>query len=92
MSGEEFGGMSVAKKSTVGIFLCKRMEEQAKRALSLLLVIIYPWRGAGVVELACLENKCAFTGTEGSNPSLSAIKKVECLLNFFNVWGSNPNK
>ena len=34
------------------------------------------WRGAGVVELACLENKCAFTGTEGSNPSLSAIEKV----------------
>ena len=29
------------------------------------------WRGARVVELACLENKCAFTGTEGSNPSLS---------------------
>ncbi len=26
-----------------------------------------------MVELACLENKCAFTGTEGSNPSLSAI-------------------
>jgi hypothetical protein len=26
-----------------------------------------------VVELACLENKCASNGTEGSNPSLSAI-------------------
>ena len=25
-----------------------------------------------MVELACLENKCAFMGTEGSNPSLSA--------------------
>jgi hypothetical protein len=25
-----------------------------------------------VVELACLENKCASNGTEGSNPSLSA--------------------
>ena len=32
-------------------------------------------RGAGVVELACLENKCALTGTEGSNPSLSAKLK-----------------
>ena len=30
------------------------------------------WRGARVVELACLENKCIETGTEGSNPSLSA--------------------
>jgi hypothetical protein len=29
-------------------------------------------RGARVVELACLENKCASNGTEGSNPSLSA--------------------
>jgi hypothetical protein len=28
-----------------------------------------------VVELACLENKCASNGTEGSNPSLSAISK-----------------
>ncbi len=26
-----------------------------------------------MVELACLENKCIETGTEGSNPSLSAI-------------------
>ena len=25
-----------------------------------------------MVELACLENKCASNGTEGSNPSLSA--------------------
>ena len=25
-----------------------------------------------MVELACLENKCAGNGTEGSNPSLSA--------------------
>ena len=29
-------------------------------------------RGAGVVERGGLENRCAFIGTEGSNPSLSA--------------------
>ena len=32
-------------------------------------------RGAGVAERAFLLRKCTFTGTEGSNPSLSAIKK-----------------
>ena len=31
-----------------------------------------PRRGAGVAERAGLENRCAFRGTEGSNPSLSA--------------------
>ena len=31
------------------------------------------WRDAGVAERAGLENRCAFTGTEGSNPSLSAL-------------------
>ena len=30
------------------------------------------WRGAGVVEQARLEIVCAFTGTVGSNPTLSA--------------------
>ena len=30
-------------------------------------------RGAGVVERGGLENRCALTRTEGSNPSLSAI-------------------
>jgi hypothetical protein len=29
-------------------------------------------RGAGAVERGGLENRCALTGTEGSNPSLSA--------------------
>jgi hypothetical protein len=29
-------------------------------------------RGAGVVELDALEKRCAFTGTVGSNPTLSA--------------------
>ena len=33
-------------------------------------------RGAGVVERGGLENRCAFTGTEGSNPSLSAMKEA----------------
>ena len=38
--------------------------------------IINPcWRGARVVELDGLENRCARKGTEGSNPSLSATKK-----------------
>jgi hypothetical protein len=38
-----------------------------------------PWdekgirRGARVVDRVCLENRCAFTGTGGSNPSLSAF-------------------
>ncbi len=30
-------------------------------------------RGAGAAERGGLENRCAFAGTEGSNPSLSAI-------------------
>ena len=30
-------------------------------------------RGAGAVERGGLENRCAFTGTQGSNPCLSAI-------------------
>ena len=30
-------------------------------------------RGAGVVERGGLENRCTLAGTEGSNPSLSAI-------------------
>ena len=30
-------------------------------------------RGAGVVERDGLENRCAFTGTVGSNTTLSAI-------------------
>jgi hypothetical protein len=44
-------------------------------------------RGARVVELACLENKCARKGTKGSNPFLSAKNIVqiqpvplECIL------------
>ena len=32
-----------------------------------------PRRGAGVVERGGLENRCPFTGTQGSNPCLSAI-------------------
>ena len=35
--------------------------------------IIKLWRGARVVERDGLENRCTFTRTEGSNPSLSAI-------------------
>ena len=31
-----------------------------------------PWRGAGAVERGGLENRCAFAGTQGSNPCLSA--------------------
>lgn len=34
---------------------------------------IRPRRGAGVVERGGLENRCPFTGTQGSNPCLSAI-------------------
>lgn len=33
------------------------------------------WRDGRVVECDCLENSCPFTGTVGSNPSLSAIYK-----------------
>ena len=45
-----------------------------------LLVVSYTYviqrstrRGAGAVERGGLENRCAFTGTQGSNPCLSAI-------------------
>jgi hypothetical protein len=34
------------------------------------------WRDAGVVERGRLEICCTFRGTEGSNPSLSAIRLV----------------
>ena len=33
-----------------------------------------------MVELACLENKCAFIGTEGSNPSLSAMNEMRKII------------
>ena len=33
-----------------------------------------------MVERGGLENRCAFTGTEGSNPSLSAIRQNATLL------------
>ena len=36
--------------------------------------IAQPRRGAGVVERGGLENRCTFTGTVGSNPTLSANK------------------
>ena len=35
------------------------------------------WRDAGVVERGGLENRCPLTGTEGSNPSLSAIASAD---------------
>ena len=42
-------------------------------------------RGDRVVEGTGLENRRASNGTEGSNPSLSAIKRIEHLLNSFYV-------
>ena len=39
-----------------------------------------PWRGAGVVERGGLENRCPFTGTQGSNPCLSATCPRESVL------------
>ena len=37
------------------------------------------WRGARVAESGGLENRCTFTGTVGSNPTLSARKRsAEC--------------
>ena len=36
-----------------------------------------------MVELACLENKCAGNRTEGSNPSLSAKKSTQVALFLF---------
>ncbi len=32
------------------------------------------WKDAGVVDRDGLENRCTLTGTQGSNPCLSAIK------------------
>ena len=37
-------------------------------------------RGAGVVERGGLENRCAFMGTEGSNPSLSAKSELQAFM------------
>ena len=31
------------------------------------------WRDAGVVDRGGLENRCTLTGTQGSNPCLSAL-------------------
>lgn len=46
-------------------------------------------RDARVVEWARLESECAGNGTEGSNPSLSAIlilKEFRRILFCFHVW------
>ena len=43
-----------------------------------------------MVDLACLENKCAFTRTGGSNPPLSAKIKYDHLVVFYLAWGSEP--
>ena len=40
-------------------------------------------RGAGVVERGGLENRCAFMGTEGSNPSLSAKSELQAFFSTF---------
>ena len=53
-------------------------------------MMLYPhalsWRGGRVVECTGLENRQAFAGFEGSNPSLSAIFKgfrcFVCLTEF----------
>ncbi len=41
---------------------------------------IPPRRGAGVVERGGLENRCPFTGTQGSNPCLSATHHFHSVL------------
>src|ERR1700760_888958 len=43
---------------------------------------IVRWRGAGAVDRGGLENRCTLMGTEGSNPSLSAIRHdIQLYLN-----------
>ncbi len=46
------------------------------------------WRGGRVVEGACLESKCTFTRTVGSNPTLSAIIVSSRGLKEGNLLGS----
>jgi hypothetical protein len=45
------------------------------------------WRGARVVDRGSLLRSCAFTGTGGSNPFLSAIIEIKiefgCVLKMF---------
>lgn len=47
------------------------------------------WRDAGVVERGRLEICCTFRGTEGSNPSLSAILKIPFIAGFFCLLKAN---
>ena len=42
------------------------------------------WRGGRVVYGSGLENQRVFTGTVGSNPTLSALK-AQSMTGFFNV-------
>ena len=35
------------------------------------------WKDAGVVDRDGLENRCTLTGTQGSNPCLSAINQAK---------------
>ena len=39
-----------------------------------------PWKDAGVVDRDGLENRCTLTGTQGSNPCLSAKSSLSRLL------------
>ena len=48
-------------------------------------------RGAGVVERGGLENRCALTSTEGSNPSLSATHLVD-ISRVFVIPGKSGNR
>ena len=43
------------------------------------MIFCFCWKRARVVYRACLENKCGFTATRGSNPLASAIRRAHGL-------------
>lgn len=63
----------------LGIHMDIFIQPQKRNVKDCFCIITLLWRGGRVVECACLENRCPFTGTVGSNPSLSAIYYLSVL-------------
>ena len=61
-------------------FLSQNIEIACRVQKKVLILYCYqkrPRKDAGVVDRGGLENRCAFLRTQGSNPCLSAITKIE---------------
>ena len=73
----------------------QRYENKNEKNVNILINVFFYlflqrfWRDAGVVDRGGLENRCTLTGTQGSNPCLSAyclsliIPKRDIFFDFF---------